>query len=136
MYERILLAVDTSEHSRKAAFAAAGIASQFRSEVLVVHVREPQLAETGNHLETDREAAEVAEWAAEILRTAGVRARSKVCGSGRRGVAGTILAEAGDFQPGLIIMGSRGLGELKGLLLGSVSHKVIQLADSPVLTIR
>ncbi len=136
MYERILLAVDASEHSRKVVAATAEIASRFRSDVLVVHVREPRLAETGDHLETEREAAELAEWAAEILRSAGARAQIRVCGSGRRGVAGAILAAATDFQPTLIIMGSRGLTELTGLLLGSVSHRVIQLADCPVLVVR
>lgn len=136
MYDRILLAVDSSEHSRKAVFAAAELASQFRSEVLVVHVREPLLAETGDHPETEREATELAQWAAERVTSAGVRARFKVCSSGRRGVAGAILAEAGDFHPELIVMGSRGLTELRGLLLGSVSHKVLQIADSPVLIAR
>ena len=136
MYERILLAVDTSEHSRKAVAAAAEIAGRFQSDVLVVHVREPRLAETGDHLETEREAAELAEWAAGILRSAGARAQIRVSGSGRRGVAGAILAAVTDFQPGLIIMGSRGLSELTGLLLGSVSHKLIQLADCPVLVVR
>lgn len=136
MFERILLAIDTSEHSRKAVDAAAEIASRFRSEMLVVHVREPVLAETGDHLETNTDASEVAEWAAEILRSAGVRAQISVCHSGPRGVAGALLAAASDFRPGLIVMGSRGLTELKGLLLGSVSHKMVQLADAPVLTVR
>ena len=136
MYERILLAVDASEHCRKAVAAAAEIASRFQSEVLIVHVREPLLAETGDHLETEREANELAEWAAEELRSPGVHARVSVCRSGLRGVAGAILAVAGDFHPGLIVMGSRGLSVLEGLLLGSVSHKVIQLADSPVLVVR
>lgn len=136
MYERILLAVDTSEHSRKAVAAAAEIAGRFQSEVLVVHVREPGLAETGDHLETEREAAELAEWAAGILQSAGARIQIRVSSSGRRGVAGAILAAVTDFQPGLIIMGSRGLTELTGLLLGSVSHKLIQLADCPVLVVR
>ncbi len=136
MFERILLAVDNSEHSRKAVRAAAEIASQFRSEVLVVHVREPVLAETGDHLETETDASELAEWAAGVLRSAGVRTQISVCHSGPRGVAGALLAAARDFCPGLIVMGSRGLTELKGLLLGSVSHKVIELADAPVLTVR
>ena len=136
MFERILLAVDTSDHSRKAVAAAAEIASRFQAEVLVVHVREPRLAETGDHLETEREAAELAEWAAGELRSAHVHARISVCRSGLRGAAGAILAAAAEFHPGLIVMGSRGLTELEGLLLGSVSHKVIQLADSPVLGVR
>ena len=136
MFERILLAVDASEHSRKAVAAAAEIASRFRSEVLVVHVREPRLAETGDHLETEREATELAEWAAEELRSSGVHARISVGSSGLRGAAGAILGVAVDFEPGLIVMGSRGPTELEGLLLGSVSHKLIQLADSPVLVVR
>jgi nucleotide-binding universal stress UspA family protein len=33
-------------------------------------------------------------------------------------------------------MGSRGLSDLRGLMLGSVTHKVIQLSDGPVLIAR
>lgn len=47
-----------------------------------------------------------------------------------------ILGCAKRGEVDLIVMGSRGLGELKGLLIGSVSHKVIQLADCPVLTVK
>jgi nucleotide-binding universal stress UspA family protein len=36
----------------------------------------------------------------------------------------------------LIVMGRRGLGDLKGLLLGSVTHKVCQLADCACLTVK
>ncbi len=42
-----------------------------------------------------------------------------------------ILREADHEAVDLIVMGTRGLSDLKGLLLGSVSHKVCQLADCP-----
>lgn len=46
------------------------------------------------------------------------------------------MAEAKRAKADLIAMGRRGLGGVKGLLLGSVSHKVSQLADCSVLTVK
>ena len=48
--------------------------------------------------------------------------------------AGVILDQAEQNHIDLIILGSRGLGAVKGLLLGSVSAAVIQKAPCPVLT--
>jgi len=36
----------------------------------------------------------------------------------------------------LVVMGSRGLSDVQGLLLGSVTHRVIQMAGIPVLVDR
>jgi nucleotide-binding universal stress UspA family protein len=35
-----------------------------------------------------------------------------------------------------IAMGSRGLSDVGGILLGSVTHKVLHLAECPVLVVR
>jgi len=47
-----------------------------------------------------------------------------------------IVEDAKSHDVGVIIMGSRGRGDLAGLVLGSTAHKVIHLADRPVLVVR
>lgn len=50
--------------------------------------------------------------------------------------AGKIVQHANDEQADLIVMGTRGLGEIKGMLMGSVTHKVTQLAKCPCMIVR
>jgi nucleotide-binding universal stress UspA family protein len=47
-----------------------------------------------------------------------------------------IVEDAEHAKADLIVVGSRGLGEVGGLFLGSVSHKVIQNAACPCLTVK
>ena len=87
--------------------------------------------------------------AAELIRTAAddllERADERARKAGAKEV--TLLAEEGDaahiisehaeiHKIDLIVMGRRGLGDLEGLLLGSVSHKVAQLAPCACLTVK
>jgi uncharacterized protein len=51
-------------------------------------------------------------------------------------VARHIVEAAREHQAGVIVMGSHGRGDFTALLLGSVAHKVIHLADRPVLVAR
>jgi len=60
--------------------------------------------------------------------------RVRTC-SQKTTVAGAILAEAEAVDASAILMGSRGLTGLKSLLLGSVSHAVIQHADRAVIVV-
>lgn len=50
--------------------------------------------------------------------------------------AENIIAAAGHEKADLIVMGRRGLGNIAGLLMGSVSHKVSHLADCACLTVK
>jgi len=50
-------------------------------------------------------------------------------------IAATILAEADEVGASAIVLGSRGLTGVKSLLLGSVSHAVLQHADRPVIVV-
>jgi nucleotide-binding universal stress UspA family protein len=49
--------------------------------------------------------------------------------------ARTIVNFAKDKNINLIVLGSRGLGDVEGYLLGSVSHKVTSLAHCPTMVV-
>ena len=50
--------------------------------------------------------------------------------------AETILRAADTFDVDIIIMGTRGLGDMRSLILGSQSHKVVSAATCPVMLVR
>jgi nucleotide-binding universal stress UspA family protein len=137
MFERIVLAVDGSEPAQRALPVAADIASKYGSEVIAVHVAELQLGRGGPIAsETTEEAISVADDAAKSLKDVGVSARAEA----RAAIAGRAAQEIMDLatseDAGLIVMGSRGMSDWQGLLVGSVAHKVLHLSSVPVLIVR
>jgi nucleotide-binding universal stress UspA family protein len=78
----------------------------------------------------ERTAAEGVELAGKL----GMSARPLTC-SQTTTTARAILAEADRIGASAIVMGSRGLTGVKSLLLGSVSHEVIQRADRTVAVV-
>jgi nucleotide-binding universal stress UspA family protein len=50
-------------------------------------------------------------------------------------IAAVILAEAADLGASVIVLGTRGLGSVKSLMLGSVSRAVLHHADRAVLVV-
>jgi nucleotide-binding universal stress UspA family protein len=82
---------------------------------------------------SERAARERAEEGVERARRAGLIAQPRVK---ERGVTiwGTILEQA-DIDASAIVLGSRRLSGIKSLLLGSVSHAVLQHADRPVIVV-
>jgi nucleotide-binding universal stress UspA family protein len=135
MLERILLAIDESEHARKAVPAAVELARAGGGTVHVLHVRELAYARATVVGDSPEEAQQLVDGVVEELKQAGVVAEGSVRTS-TTGPARVILEHARDVEATMIVLGSRGLGALAGLLLGSVAHKIIQLASCPVLVVR
>ena len=133
MFEKILLAVDGSDHSRKAAAAAGDLAKKSSGEVHVLYVHEEGLF---SPVESIPEAHSIVDGVAEGLVADGVKASGEAVATRTGSVAPTILEAARSFSADLIVMGTRGLSDFTGLLLGSVAHKVIHHADCPVLVVR
>jgi nucleotide-binding universal stress UspA family protein len=76
-----------------------------------------------------------------ILAKAETEARDKGVGAIRTRLetgdpAAMILSVADQEQPDLLAMGSRGVSDIAGLLLGSVSHRVAHLAKCTVMTVK
>jgi len=138
MYDTILVAVDHSEPSRRAVLAARDLAVLSNGEVRVLHLRE---RETGSKSlsvmdETAEDAHDVVTEAVEVLARAGVKAYGEVRTTVYGYAAREIVANAKDHDADVIVMGSRGRGDLAGMILGSTAHKVIHLTDRPVLVVR
>jgi nucleotide-binding universal stress UspA family protein len=138
MYERLLVAVDHSEVTERVLAAARNLASLSQAEVWVLHLREREVLPRAGLVPTeskDKAQAEV-DAAVEELVKAGINAHGKVRDTVFGYAARDIVEDAKEHDASVIVMGSRGRGDLAGLVLGSTAHKVIHLADRPVLVIR
>ena len=139
MYDKILVAVDHSEMSDRAVRAARDLAVLSKGEVWVLHLREREMgAKTGvlRIDETTEDANAQVAASVEVFAEAGVKAHGEIRNTIFGYAAREIINDAIEVDADVIVMGSRGRGDLAGLLLGSTAHKVIHLSDRPVLVVR
>jgi nucleotide-binding universal stress UspA family protein len=147
--ERIIAAVDGSGSSLKGVTLAADLAGKYGAELVLLTVT-PELspaltAELEAYLRQEQIDVPVCELATahaeNILADARLHAQSKGAGristcSSSGDPAEEIIARAKDQGADLIVVGSRGHGQLAGLLLGSVAQKVVAHSSCPVLVVR
>ena len=142
---KILVATDGSEEATLAARTAADIAAKTESEVHLVHVRGipvyidpgsevPRVAPGAAEESLRREAQGVLDTQAEQLEAADGKVTQTHIRLGRPVEEIIILADEIDAE--LVVMGSRGLGGVRRLLLGSVSDGVVRHAHCPVMVVR
>jgi nucleotide-binding universal stress UspA family protein len=150
MFERMLVAVDGSAHAKKACEAAIDLAKRYGAKLFILSVAHEPSEKVREQLErfmqSERVQASledlvieeavhgVLQQAEEAARDAGVADVETV---GRMGHPAKRILEFADMaRIGLIVMGTRGLGEVEGLILGSVSHRVSAAAKCPCLMVR
>lgn len=138
MYEKILVAIDHSAASDRALAAARELAGLAKGEVWVVHLREREVIPRMGLVPTEEhnEAEDEVKAAVSALAEAGVTTHAEVADVPFGQAAAEIVELAKQHDVGVIVMGSRGRSDLKGLVLGSTAHKVIHLTDRPVLVVR
>lgn len=140
MFERILLAVDGSEHALHATKKTAELARMMKpKELRIIVVYDPipmYLGEPNMQIAITSRKGE----AESILENAIAEIGEVPCeihsGIVEGEAAEAIIEVANTRKSDLIVMGSRGLGRLAGLVLGSTSQKVVAHAPCPVLIVR
>ena len=137
MFKKILVAIDGSDYSQEVLPTALEVARKFGSAAFVLHVAEHDRGRAAAYsTETSAEATALVAAAVKFIREAGVTVMGEVHDVGAGHVAKDIVETAAAGGVDLIVMGSRGLSDVQGILLGSVTHKVMQLAHVPVLVVR
>ncbi|AET59000.1 hypothetical protein HPL003_11215 [Paenibacillus terrae HPL-003] len=139
-YKHILVAIDGSQHAMKALEAAKTLSKQLQGEphLTVLHVN-PALSMNEPPVGVDvderieEEGRHILEPASDFLKDEGISYRML---TGHGDPASIICQSAEQEQADLIIMGTRGKGLVSEIILGSVSHHVIQHAPCPVLTVK
>lgn len=149
-FQRILVAVDGSEGSRKASEVAVGLAEKFDAQLYVLHAFQgyPEYmtmfpsapSPSGEAIEAyetyaRKAALEVVGRTVSMAEKKGVKAKAKTTetiGSAVEAITDYAVAEKVD----LIVMGTRGMGGFKKMLLGSVSSGVVTHAQCAVLVVR
>lgn len=143
---RVLVAVDGSEHSRKAVRAAVDLCRKYGSRLYVIHVIQqpsytfaaaglPPTALRDYYVDARREAERYVGEAVSMAEQAGVEARAEILENAPSLVqAITEYAESNDVD--LIVVGTRGLSGFKKLLLGSVAGGVVTHAHCSVLVVK
>jgi universal stress protein A len=137
VFERILLAVDGSEHSARTVPVAADLAKKYGAAVTVLHVGEfTRRFGTDVEIDSGDETKAYVDGVVAELASGGLTARGEL----RRVQSGQVPREivdvAAEVDAGLIVMGTRGRTEWQSLLVGGVANKVLAHAPCPVLLVR
>lgn len=139
MYQKILLAADGSEHSKRAAAEALKMAKMFRdAAVTLLYVVDYQKART--EVLHDKQSEQLHYHRRqlllpleEIFNAAGVPVEVKTL----HGTPGpTIIRHANENSYDIVFIGSRGLNAFQEMVLGSVSHKVAKRVQAPVIIVK
>jgi nucleotide-binding universal stress UspA family protein len=148
MYRTILLATDGSASARRAAKAAVGLARSSRAKLVALNVRPtfsamiayggPEFPIPYGKAEFDRDTRRASDRvlaAVQKLAKAG-RVACRPVSVSDDNTADAIVRTAKRQRADLIVIGSHGRGRVAGLLLGSVTQRVLARCKIPVLVHR
>jgi nucleotide-binding universal stress UspA family protein len=139
MFNNILVLVDGSDFSLNAAKVGASMADKYDSKLTLMHVIGKSFSKTTMpdlELEIAGLRAEGSQILTNALQSIGKSENEVELILSWGNPLDIILEETGNKPYDLIVMGSRGLGTIKGLLMGSVSERVSRSVKCPVLIVK
>lgn len=138
MFKNIVLATDGSEAAdRCLPYAKALAAESDGATIVVVHAKELMVGRAAGypvHPNEDELAAKIEQQVDELAAEGLGASLRLVTGSGSH-AAHTIAEVAREIGADVIVVGTRGHGSIVGLLLGSVTQRLLQIAPCPVLAV-
>lgn len=136
MFKTIVVALDGSENAGRASSLATELASESGAKLIVAHVAEHTIGKGGGDLQVDQEElkAEI-EKQADELKAGGLEVEVAIRDEMVGGPAHAIAEIAANAGADLIVVGTRGHSPVAGLLLGSVTQRLLHIAACPVLSI-
>jgi len=145
MFERILVPVDGSDRALAALELAVELQGRCDSELYILCVyRHYSLLEASMSMVNPDRPENLDQSMQEHATKVVEQAKQYAADQGSTNIRGfvksgpparTIVNFAKDKKVDLIILGSRGLGDVEGYLLGSVSHKVTSLSHCPTMVV-
>lgn len=138
--KKVLFATDFSENAINAFFFALKMASRQKAHLLILHVFDIPTSWNYPHAEDAREMERQAKRTSEKQLkdkydqlTGGIKAT--YIAIGHPSTAGGIMASIQEYQPDLLVIGTRGNSSVKEVIAGSTSKAIIRQALIPVLLI-
>ena len=145
-FKRLLVAVDASENSARAARTALALAKKMKAELIIIHVvltprdsfakiASPAAALAEYRSLAQVEGQRILDQIAKLAESGGVVATTRLL-EYSYSVVQSIVEEAANEKVDLIVIGKRGLGKFKQLVVGSVSAGVVNHANCCVLVVK
>ena len=134
--DRILLSTDGSQDAVRAAGAASDLAKRSGAELHVVHVWHDVRGFAHDFVKKElrRQGQEILDEQLERIRASGGEVTKAYLRRGR--TSNEVIALCKEIDAGLLVVGSRGLGTVQRILMGSQSEEIVRHAQVPVLVIR
>lgn len=137
MFKNVIWATDSSENAERALSTALELVEESGGKLFVVHANEILGGRAGGvpaYADEDDRRAQLHDEVNQLLE-AGIDAELHIVAGVQRHPADLIANKAREIDADVIVVGTRGHGRIAGMLLGSVTQRLLHVSPCPVLAV-